>query len=622
MSSPRTPHSPGCNPTRTLDAERIVERTPSEAAEPYAKWCTDEAEAHNLGLAVTMPGANACLFGCDRRYVIIGSGDENRFIGHIVLDVPAEHPTLKFEDMARALAEIITGSEPQFAVGIFGGWGSGKSTLMDAIKKQVKPAEAVVVDFNAWRYEREPHLIVPLLDTVRAGLLDWARSHAKDDRSDKVRTIAARIGRVIRALVRATTLEVGLPGAVSISMDPDKALESISEIHDDATATPQSLYYAAFEQLSKAFADVQGAGLSRIVVFVDDLDRCLPERALTVLESMKLFFDTQGFIFVVGLDERVVQSAVRTKFARNPDQEKDTDRQVEREYLNKIFQLPYTLPKIAPAQLDDLLTWLDKYGALGDEQRIDLRDRVKKYLYYVAKEGRINPREVKRYINAYTLQRMIRPELEAETALALQTIDFRGDWERFYEEIVLAEPDFFTEILRGFRGGNESAFEDVWPEVGVLSAELSDFLRSDLAEKLAAEYNLERYVSSLETTRTTQSWVQEAMRDVGMLRRQCRDVPQELQFGSDHARRIVEQVTGILDRLGSFSKPHFSGSSTGRMESSLEKLRNQFQLLFVPPPPDGPLTTIEQWKTEAAGHVNALQQELRVIRRASAVGPA
>ena len=249
---------------------------------------------------------------------------------------------------------------------------------------------------------------------------------------------------------------------------------------------------------------------------------------------------------------------------------------------------------------------------------------MRKYLYYVAKEGRINPREVKRYINAYTLQRMIRPDLEADTALALQTMDFRGDWERFYEEIVLAEPDVFTKILRSFRRGEDSAFEDVWPGVGVLSTELSNFLRSDLTAKLANQNNLERYVSSLETTRSTQSWVQDAMHDVGQLRRQCRDVPDSLQFASPDARKIVVQVTDILGRLESLSNPNLSGSSTGPLESSLQKIRYQFQLLAPSPPPDKEATTaaqIEEWKTATAVHINALQQELRLIRRASAVRP-
>lgn len=552
---------------------------------------------------------------------------EDQSAGRILLDIPAENPIFNFENMARALAGTINASEPRFAVGIFGGWGSGKSTLMRAIRRHVNPAEAVVVEFNAWRYEQEPHLIVPLLDTIRDGLSDWAERHPDDDRSQKIKSVAARIGRVIQALVRATKFEVGLPGAVKISMEPEKALNAITQGDGDAAAKPQSLYYGAFQELDSAFNEVQKAGLSRIVVFVDDLDRCLPERALTVLESMKLFFDTAGFIFVVGLDERVVQSAVRTKFALRPDEERDTDRQIEREYLNKIFQLPYSLPKIAPAQLDDLVEWLGANADLSDWQRIDLGGRVKDNLRYVAEEGRINPREVKRYINAYTLQRIIRPELAPDTALALQTMDFRTDWEDFYEEVVLAEPDVFLGILRSFRSGEDSAFEDVWPDVGVLPMELSEFLRSPLTHTLSAEYDLERYLSSLETTRSTQSWVQDAMHDVGLLRRHLRDdVPDSLEFGSDEARRVVEQVLSVLGRLEKFAMS--SGGSANRLTYLMQKLRDQFQLLAPSPAPmddkqseASAADRMENWRKVTAAHINALQQELRLIRRASAVGP-
>ena len=394
---------------------------------------------------------------------------------------------MTFAQIAEALAAIVLASEPRFAVGIFGGWGSGKSTLMEEIERLVaRQPQAIVVRFNAWRYEREPHLIVPLLDTIRAALSEWAAAPEHGGAAgERVRSIAGRIGRVVRALVRATSLDIGLPGTVTVSVDPGKALDEMSEEPDDAAASPQSLYYGAFQELTAAFSDVKNADLSRIIVFVDDLDRCLPERALTVLESMKLFFDMPGFVFIVGLDERVVESAVRTKFVRQPDDsERKLERQVEGEYLKKIFQVPYTLPTMAPGQLVDLLAWLNQYGQLGDMQRRDLNNRVRNYLRYVASEGRINPREVKRFINAYTLQRMIRPDLDPDTVLALQTIDFRSDWEKIYEDVVLAEPDVFAEILGDLRSGDSHAFEDLWPDIGVLPLELSEFLLSPEAAAL------------------------------------------------------------------------------------------------------------------------------------------
>ena len=142
------------------------------------------------------------------------------FVGHVVLDVPAKHPTLSFGQIATYLASIVLASEPRFATGIFGGWGSGKSTLMEEIERLVvnRQDQVIVVQFNAWRYEREPHLIIPLLDTMRAALSEWAAKPENSDiASDRVSDIARRVGCVVRALVRATSLNVGVPGAVSFT---------------------------------------------------------------------------------------------------------------------------------------------------------------------------------------------------------------------------------------------------------------------------------------------------------------------------------------------------------------------------------------------------------------------
>jgi hypothetical protein len=86
----------------------------------------------------------------------------------IIVDDPALEPGLGFVSYATALAEMIQYSRAEFAVGIFGGWGSGKSTLMEAVRGLLASDERVVtVWFSAWRYEKDPNLIVPRRDDVR-----------------------------------------------------------------------------------------------------------------------------------------------------------------------------------------------------------------------------------------------------------------------------------------------------------------------------------------------------------------------------------------------------------------------------------------------------------------------
>ena len=177
---------------------------------------------------------------------------------------------------------------------------------------------------------------------------------------------------------------------------------------DQEDIAPKSLYVAAFGELRTAFQDLADAGITRIVVFVDDLDRCLPVNALDTLESIKLFFDLPGFVFVVGLDESAVDRALATKLTAavvSPPAAIDDVTtaavaaprgQLGREYAKKIFQVPYTLPVMLPVQLDDLLKSMYDEGGIEGDQLADLSTRVRRYLDVIAVQRRVNPREVKR----------------------------------------------------------------------------------------------------------------------------------------------------------------------------------------------------------------------------------
>ena len=553
------------------------------------------------------------------------------FFGHVILDAPAESPALSFSQIAGSLASIIQTSPPRFAVGVFGGWGSGKSTLMESIRQQVDLSpDVITVEFNAWRYEREPHLIIPLLDSIRAAVWDWSETAAvPPDRRDAGHRIAARIGRVVRALVRSTSIDIGIPGAVTLSVDPSAALDEMTQHAGPEAADPQSLYYGAFRELSGAFDEVALAGISRLVVFVDDLDRCMPEHALSVLESMKLFFDMHGFVFVVGLDEHVVESAVRSKFApSSTGQSSDLVAQLERDYLKKIFQVPYTLPTMVAGQLDELVWWIEQHESLSPVQREDLRTRVIRYLRFVAADGRINPREVKRFVNAYTLSRMIRPDLDADVILALQTLDFRTDWGSIYDDVIVAEPDAARATIQQFRDGDDRAFDDLWPNLGVLPFELAAFLRSPEGGVLTRN-ELDRYVTFLETTRRSPGWLADALQAVGALRRGARDAESEgVSVGGESAHRVAAQLTDAISRLTRVASSS-SDPTLAQLQPTLRAVQRLIDELAgagrearagLESSSESESARLQRWLSEFGRQVDQLQEQLRVLRRSATLG--
>ena len=92
----------------------------------------------------------------------------------------------------------------------------------------------------------------------------------------------------------------------------------------------------AMRKLRDPNSYVSGNPNSRIVAFIDDLDRCSPEKALEVLESIKTYFDIEGIVYVIGMDSDSINSIVKKKYGN--DFSKGLD------YMQKIVQLPFQIP--------------------------------------------------------------------------------------------------------------------------------------------------------------------------------------------------------------------------------------------------------------------------------------
>jgi hypothetical protein len=537
----------------------------------------------------------------------------------MLLDTPARDPSLDFGSTATALAQVVELSEPRFAIGIFGGWGSGKTTLMDAIEARLTPATSVVVRFNAWRFEREPHILVPLLDAVRESLANWAVAHQEQPKTaDRARDVARRIGRVVRALATGVSAEVGVSAAAKVRYDVGKAIDALSQPDEEIDpAQAQSLYFAGFLELQRAFTAFEQDSVTRVVVFVDDLDRCLPANALEVLESMKLFFDLPGFVFVVGLDEQIVDRAVQSKLGGDAAADQsDAQRRLKlgQEYVKKIFQVPYSLPPVPSGGLDNLLESMYTEADLSAEQADDLRTRVRPFLGFIAVEGRINPREVKRFINAYTLQMLVRPGLDRNTVLPLQTMAFRADWEVAYSAL-LADSEVFRDAVSRYRAGADEAIEDVWPRDATtpMPADFIRFIRSPQAGPLGDAYDLESYLFSLQSTRGSNPRLIQMLGDVGRLRRLVREAD-TLQVLGEESLRIASAISEIVGHL--LSDPiDAPDNDRDRITGLLQRLSQERSRLEPGASPGDPLDPAVAARMKET--VEQLQQELTVLRRSS-----
>lgn len=565
----------------------------------------------------------------------------------VLLDEPAPEPGLSFDDYAQAFADIIRESTPQFAIGIFGAWGSGKTTLMHAIKSALavppaaptgapvrtapqaartwrqrlrsaprSPVEAtpqspvIPVWFNAWRYEREDHLIIPLLDTLREGLATWAeQSTPGSTERSQAKAAAATVGRAARALAAGLSVRASLP-SVDLQIDPKDMMDAWKDSEKVAN-DPLSFYHATFGQMQAAIKGVTTESDRRVVIFIDDLDRCLPLNALEVLESMKLFFDLQGFVFVVGLDQAVIERAIEMKYqpsetaksdgpafaeavgrildARDARQAPGQSAQADipsrarraasisgTEYVKKLFQVPFTLPRINVADLPQFFETLVATNNLPTEQQQDLRAVMGKHLEAATggDAATVNPREVKRLVNAYSLQmKMLSAKLPeppiADIVVALQVMGFRTDWRDLYD-LLVAEPDLFTSAVRDVIDdvGGQIVFS-LRPEP--LPRSYVDYVRGPASSLLLPGVSLEPYITSAESVGSTNPSLAEARTIISRLKRLIEPMTLEASLPAPNTyEEISAKVSSLYEAVDRSASDPTYGSNAFQLAAQLQ----------------------------------------------------
>ena len=101
--------------------------------------------------------------------------------------------------------------------------------------------------------------------------------------------------------------------------------------------------------------------VERIVLYIDDIDRCPPERVVQVLEAVHLLLAMDLFVVVVGVDPRWLLRSLQRHFHDVLTDERTSDgywQSTPRDYLEKIFQIPFVLPAMTAPGFADLLNSL------------------------------------------------------------------------------------------------------------------------------------------------------------------------------------------------------------------------------------------------------------------------
>ena len=381
----------------------------------------------------------------------------------LIADNETTHDLLNNKAIASTIIKTLTDSDEPLTIGVHGDWGAGKSSVLRMIEEGMCGGEdTVCLHFNGWLFQGFEDAKIVLIETIvhelekaRPGLakvtevakkvlkrLDWLRmaKHA----GGLAWTAFAGVPTPEQLTDALSLIKGAIPS--SASEVPVASLESaIGQLGEALKGGDSHHVSQEINEFRKGFEELlQAANVKKLVVLIDDLDRCLPATAIDILEALRLFFLMPGAAFVIAADEAMIEYAVRQHF---PDiSYSERAKSYTRNYLEKLINVPFRLPPLGLSETKIYVTLLllSTEIALDDERflkiaqkgkelmktpwacnglsRADIEDVLKQKYFdqlepclkigntiggLVARGTKGNPRQIKRFINTYLLRMQI-----------------------------------------------------------------------------------------------------------------------------------------------------------------------------------------------------------------------
>lgn len=298
-------------------------------------------------------------------------------------DIETNKDLLNFTVVAKTAAQLVRQSNGEpISIGISGNWGAGKSSLVKMIGASLKDTTTedsnkyIFLEFNAWLYQGYEDARIALLQSVSDKLLKEAE--IRKSGIEKAVEFAKRVNWLHIAKLAAPVASGALVGGTLggplgavigavgglVKSDGNPSSEDLAKLKDAYSALKPELsgllkerkvqsLPQEIEELRVSFAELLKELEITLVVLVDDLDRCLPETAISTLEAMRLLLFIPNTAFIIAADEQMIRNAVRSHFTNvNISDEHVTS------YFDKLIQIPLRVPRLGVAEVKGYLVLL------------------------------------------------------------------------------------------------------------------------------------------------------------------------------------------------------------------------------------------------------------------------
>ena len=290
-------------------------------------------------------------------------------------------------------------------IGLYGSWGAGKSSILKIIENKLSDKNDIVcVSLNAWQFEGYEDAKIAIMESLLKSLEE--NESFKEKASGSIKNLLKRVdylklGKNLakKGLPYALGVLTGnpIPIALNLAADISKAeniIDNIANFKNNYIKAPDDdMSIDNIRKFREEFTSMlqQTNNVSNLTVIIDDLDRCTPERIIDTLEAIKLFLSVEKTTFVIAVDQRIIEYAVKTKYTAIDGYELSSD------YIEKIIQLPIKIPELSPKDIENYLLLLISQLHFHNDIFVSLID----YIYnnkLLLNDSSINFYEIEKFV--------------------------------------------------------------------------------------------------------------------------------------------------------------------------------------------------------------------------------
>ena len=279
-------------------------------------------------------------------------------------DDPFKGDTLGRKPLVETLCAVIETDERPLVVSVDGKFGSGKSTFLAMCAARLREKEAAVAEFNAWQ---QSHTKNPLIDLISALIQNVPQSK-------RLKLVAAGIG---WGVVSAAS-----QGAINRQNFQEADTESLFNLWRDIEEQRRAFH-------SELEGVVQETG-GPLVVFLDELDRCMPQQALDYLNIVRHLFDVPGVAVVIGVNQEELAHRVRQLYGDGCNADL---------YLRRFWDFTMPLPEPTSEQLTTFLSSVFQGADVSDRLNAADDNAMGEFWKLLVKQSGMSLRDIQQRVH-------------------------------------------------------------------------------------------------------------------------------------------------------------------------------------------------------------------------------